>query len=172
MSSEPTHQGLLKKALDLFQDRIPFHRTLGFQIILGQPEAPESQAGAEDRRGVAENPISVRFDYRDEFVGNFVRGALHGGVISAVLDSAGGLVAFLSLLEKFEGDSDDAKIARLANIGTIDLRVDYLRSGIGKSFYATGHVLRSGNKVAVTRMELRNDEETLIAVGTGTYLIG
>ncbi|MGH9388979.1 MAG: thioesterase family protein, partial [Vicinamibacteria bacterium] len=31
---------------------------------------------------------------------------------------------------------------------------------------------RSGNKVAVTRMELHNDEDSLIAVGTAAYLVG
>lgn len=32
--------------------------------------------------------------------------------------------------------------------------------------------MRTGNKVAVTRMELNNDSGVLIAVGTGTYLVG
>jgi len=33
-------------------------------------------------------------------------------------------------------------------------------------------VLRTGSRVAVTRMEFRNDEHTLVAVGTGTYMVG
>jgi acyl-coenzyme A thioesterase PaaI-like protein len=32
--------------------------------------------------------------------------------------------------------------------------------------------MRSGNKVAVTRMEFFNNKEILIAVGTGTYIVG
>jgi acyl-coenzyme A thioesterase PaaI-like protein len=32
--------------------------------------------------------------------------------------------------------------------------------------------MRTGKKVAVTRMELHNEEGVLIAVGTGTYLVG
>jgi len=32
--------------------------------------------------------------------------------------------------------------------------------------------MRSGRKVAVTRMALHNEEDTLIAVGTGTYIVG
>jgi acyl-coenzyme A thioesterase PaaI-like protein len=35
-----------------------------------------------------------------------------------------------------------------------------------------GVVLRTGSKVAVTRMEMHNDQKTLIAVGTGTYIVG
>ena len=33
-------------------------------------------------------------------------------------------------------------------------------------------IMRTGKKVAVTRMELHNDEDLLIAVGTGTYIVG
>ena len=57
-------------------------------------------------------------------------------------------------------------------MGTIDLRVDYLRPGIGKHFIASSFILRAGNKVAVTRMELHNDNGEHIAVGTGAYLVG
>jgi acyl-coenzyme A thioesterase PaaI-like protein len=32
--------------------------------------------------------------------------------------------------------------------------------------------MRTGRKVAVTRMELHNDESVLVAVGTGTYIVG
>ena len=46
-----------------------------------------------------------------------------------------------------------------------------LRS-VGSGNIGATNVLRTGNKVAVTRMELRNDEDVLLAVGTGTYLIG
>jgi len=52
------------------------------------------------------------------------------------------------------------------------LRVDYLRPGTGKNFTAKGWILRTGNKVSVTRMELHNDQQELIAVGTGTYTVG
>ena len=65
---------------------------------------------------------------------------------------------------------DQAK--RLSRVSTIDLRIDYLRPGRGKLFTATGSVMRTGRKVAVARMELRNEEQTLIAVGTGTYSVG
>jgi uncharacterized protein (TIGR00369 family) len=57
-------------------------------------------------------------------------------------------------------------------VGTIDLRIDYLRPGRGRTFTATGRVMRAGKRVAVTRMELHNAEAVLIAVGTGTYMVG
>jgi len=61
---------------------------------------------------------------------------------------------------------------RLSRCGTIDLRVDYLRPGQGKEFIANASIIRSGNKVAVARMELHNEDGTHIAFGTGTYLVG
>jgi uncharacterized protein (TIGR00369 family) len=59
-----------------------------------------------------------------------------------------------------------------SRLGTIDMRVDYLRPGIGEWFDASGTVIRTGKRVAVTRMEMRDDQDRLIAVGTGTYIIG
>jgi uncharacterized protein (TIGR00369 family) len=87
------------------------------------------------------------------------------------LDFMGGLVAFLSVLKTMQGQSVQAMAERFAKIGTIDMRIDYLRPGLGDYFIATGYVLRTGNKVAVTRMELHNNEKQLIAVGTGAYTV-
>lgn len=139
----------------IFAERIPFNHVLGLKL---------ESIGAEQ--------ASFRFDMREDLVGNYMHGTLHGGVISATLDVTGGLVAMLGVLKKMEGRSESEKMARFSRLGTIDLRIDYLRPGVGKSFLATGFVQRIGNKVAVTRMELDNDEGSLIAVGTGTYMVG
>ncbi len=152
---EPVSEQLLLDALKVFEERIPFNRVLGLHI-------ERTKAGE----------TAIRFDMREELVGNFTRGSLHGGVISSSLDVVGGLVAFLALLEREQPESLADGAARFSRLGTIDLRVDYLRPGLGESFVATGYVLRTGRKVVVTRMELHNDEATLIAVGTGAYSIG
>ena len=144
----------LTDAARVFEERIPFNRVLGLRV---------------ERLG--ESDVVVRFAMRDELVGNFTRGNLHGGVISSTLDVVGGLVAFIALLDR-EGVASLADEAeKFSRLGTIDLRVDYLRPGLGKEFLAKGFVLRVGRKVAVTRMELHNDEDSLIAVGTGAYSI-
>lgn len=143
----------IARACEVFEQRIPFNQVLGFRL-----EEVTASGGR------------ISFAMRPELVGNYMRGSLHGGVISSALDTVGGLVAFVSLLDRI--DSQDDGIARLANVGTIDLRVDFLRSGVGRSFVASGQALRAGNKVAVVRMELHNDDGVLIAAGTGTYLIG
>ncbi len=138
----------------LFSERIPYNKLLGMRVGSLDPARP-----------------TVELDMRDDLVGNFIHETLHGGVTAAVLDVTGGLVAFLNLMEKLDELSREDKVGRFAKLGTIDLRIDYLRPGRGRRFVSTGYILRTGNKVAVTRMELHNEQDTLIAVGTGAYTV-
>ncbi len=154
MNSRHEVDEILAMIHDIITKKIPFNRVLGLAV-----------------ESLSLDQASVKLTMREELIGNFIRGALHGGVISSTLDFMGGLVAFLSVLKTMRGQSVQAMAERFAKIGTIDLRIDYLRPGIGKHFIATGYVLRTGNKVAVTRMELHNDEQQLIAVGTGAYVV-
>jgi uncharacterized protein (TIGR00369 family) len=78
----------------------------------------------------------------------------------------------VGLLEKLRGLPVEEIERRMSRVGTIDLRVDYLRPGRGAFFRANSKIMRAGNKVTVTRMELFNDTDVLVAVGSGTYLIG
>ena len=139
---------------DIFENRLPFNRVLGIRVLELENGRPR-----------------LGLQMRDDLVGNYLRGSLHGGVISAVIDVTGGLAAFLSLQKKIENEPLNIQIKRFGRLGTIDLRIDYLRPGLGRYFASTGHVLRSGSKVAVTRIELKNDSDQLIAVGTGAYVI-
>ncbi len=81
-------------------------------------------------------------------------------------------MAAVGLIHRHGHAGDEEIRERLSKLGTIDLRIDYLRPGRGAAFRAEAVLLRGGNKVAVARMELYNDSEELIAVGTGTYLVG
>lgn len=60
-------------------------------------------------------------------VGNWAQSILHGGVIASALDVAAGLVCVGSTLTRHETISEDELRQRLSRMGTIDLRVDYLR---------------------------------------------
>lgn len=134
-----------------FEQMIPFNRVLGLKLEALDPNAPR-----------------LRFDMRPELVGNPVRQILHGGVISATLDVVGGLaVALASLAAKPELST----MAQFQNIGTIDLRVDYLRPGRGKYFVAAGRVVRLGGRIAVAHMELVNDTGEQIATGSAAYIV-
>ncbi|MDQ1346587.1 MAG: hypothetical protein QG586_2128 [Pseudomonadota bacterium] len=145
---------LLAVIRESFVERMPFNRILGIDVLSLHHEQAE-----------------CRFSMRPELVGNYVRNILHGGVTSAVLDVTGGLVAFLGVQRKLRGKPVEEIIERFARIGTIDLRVDYLRPGQGEWFVARGYPLRTGNKVTVARMELLNDRDELIAVGTAAYTV-
>ena len=116
--------------------------------------------------------LCIKLAMRDELRGYSGDGALHGGVISAMIDIIGGIVVAWNLLKDAKEQAMQEQIKRLQNMSTVDLRVDYLRPGKGEMFTATASVLRTGKKLAVTRMELHNDEQCLIAVGTGTYTLG
>jgi uncharacterized protein (TIGR00369 family) len=121
---------------------------------------------------IDKNDIRIKFEMRDELIGNTVKKVLHGGVISSVLDVTGGIISMADVIEKMAGQPADEIAKRLYNVGTIDLRIDYLRPGKGRYFVATGSVMRTGMKVSVVRMQLHNDKDVLIAAGTGTYIIG
>ena len=146
---------ILAAVAKTFEERIPFNRILGFDIKLQK-----------------DGSAKLSFQMRDDLVGNFLRGMLHGGVISSSLDVVGGLVAFVALLDQNLVQSFDEGLERFSKMGTVDLRIDFLRPGLGDFFVATGSILRAGRRIAVTRMELHNGSDTLIAVGTGTYSIG
>jgi uncharacterized protein (TIGR00369 family) len=103
---------------------------------------------------------------RPELVGNPARQILHGGVISATLDVAGGYAIMLSLATEMTGIPTS-----FPKMGTIDLRVDYLRPGRGKYFVATARIVRKGSRIAVTHMELHNDSGELIATGGAAYAV-
>lgn len=148
-------QSILTKVSDFMNDRVPFQRMLGFEITEFTPERGE-----------------VRFKWREDLMGNVPQRILHGGVTSTALDTAGGLVAIAGMIARLDNPSEAQLMERLTRCGTIDLRVDYLRPGRGDEFIASATIIRSGNKVAVARMELHNQDGTHIAFGTGTYLVG
>lgn len=146
---------LLNRLLGTFEEKMPFHKLLGIKI--------ESLHLQE---------VRLRIDMREELIGNFVHGILHGGVIASVLDVAGGMIAIANAFNTKQELTEAERMEGIDKSGTIDMRIDYLRPGRGQYFIATGQVLRSGRKVSVTRMELHNDENVLIAVGTGSYIVG
>lgn len=116
--------------------------------------------------------VRARFDMKPELVGNTFKQILHGGVIATALDTVGGAMGFVAVYQymKQQGMSREERYARMARLGTIDMRVDYLSPGRGQHFEVIASPLRVGKKVFVTRMELRNDSNELVAVGTGTYM--
>ena len=139
---------------ELFNEKIPFNKVLGLKV-----------------ESISYESAKVSFLMRGELLGHYKRGMLHGGVISSAIDVTGGLAAFMGIQKKMPGETLDARIERFGRVSTIDVRIDFLRPGVGTRFTVTAYTLRTGNKVAVTRIELNNDKDDLIAVGTGSYIV-
>ncbi len=145
----------LREGVTRFFQRIPFNQFVGIELV-----------------DLSTEQVTMNLPMKPELIGNFLHGILHGGVIATVLDVVGGAMAMIGAFGRMQHLPAEERMAKLSKLGTIDLRVDFLRPGRGQHFRATATLLRSGNKVAVVRAELHADDGTLIAVGTGTYLCG
>ncbi len=139
---------------ELFEQRIRFNQLLGLKI-------ESVQAGA----------VRARLDMRPELVGHHAYGRLHGGVSSAVLDAMGGLALMAAIAEHHPADSCPQVMQRFLKMATIDLRVDYLRPGLGAYFLATAEVTRLGARLGSTLMRLHSDSGSLIATGAAAYVV-
>lgn len=139
--ASPAPPGTPDAILRLMEESIPFNRLLG---IRGE------SVGVG--RGVLVLPV------RAEFVGDPRRPALHGGVVSALADTAGGVAAW-SALEPGE------------SVSTVDLRIDYLEpAGLGGPLRAEAELVRKGNRVCHVRIHVTQDGR-LVAEGRGVYNI-
>jgi uncharacterized protein (TIGR00369 family) len=138
----------------IFEERIVFNRVLGLKIDRLDPEG-----------------VTAHIDMRPELVGHFQYDRLHGGVISAGLDAMGGLAVMAAIGARHMDDTPAQRLQRFARLGTIDLRIDYLRPGIGARFELRAQVLRLGSRVASTRMEFMGTDGTLLSTGSGAYIV-
>ena len=97
----------------------------------------------------------MRLALRPEVMNPF--GAAHGGSVAALIDSvAGSAIAAATL--------PDDRIR-----GTIDMQVHFLERARGEYLLAEGHVVRAGRSVAIAKVEVRDDQNLLVAMGTATF---
>lgn len=121
-----------------FEERIAFDRYLGMRVL-------------DVRRGEVEFVLP----YREEFLGDPFRPALHGGVVATLIDAAAGAAALSTL-----------PFGSLCS--TLDMRVDYLLPGRPEELRAQARVIRSGNSVAVVNVEVMQATD-LIATGRAVF---
>ena len=138
----------------IFEDRIVFNRVLGLKITSVLPER-----------------VVGRMEMRQELIGHYSHNRLHGGVISAGLDAMGGLMVMAAIGARHMDEPAAQRLMRFAKLGTIDLRVDYLRPAIGESFELRAELLRLGSRVASTRMEFVGADGKLLSTGEGAYIV-
>ncbi|MCW8138945.1 MAG: hotdog fold thioesterase [Planctomycetota bacterium] len=127
----------------IFDEAIPFNRFLGLRLLT-----------------VERGRVLASLPFRPELIGDPLRPALHGGVISMVADTVGG-----SAVWSLTGPGD--------RVATIDLRVDYLRPGRALELQASAEVLRVGNRVGVSSIRAfhPDDPERPVAVAMGVYTV-
>lgn len=131
----------IEQVIKFMEEQIPFNRFLGLRV----PALREGFARLE-------------LPFREDFIGDPFRPALHGGVVSTLLDTCGGCAVW-------------SKIDAADRVSTVDLRVDYLRPGPLADLACEAEVVRIGNRVAVTDMRLFAIEapDRIIATGKGVY---
>ena len=140
---------------ELFEQKIVFNQHIGLKIDEVLPER-----------------VSGHLDIRPELIGHYAHHRLHGGVISAALDAMGGLAVLAGMAARHMDDSIEQRMHRFAKLGTIDLRIDYLRPAVGSArFTLHAEALRLGSRVASTRMAFHGADGTLLAVGAAAYIV-
>jgi uncharacterized protein (TIGR00369 family) len=101
----------------------PFHEWLGVRL--------EAMSGAE---------AVLRIPYRPELIGNPLIPAIHGGIIAALIDLAGGVVLFRDLG---------------VPTPTIDMRIDYIRPALAElDLVARARAKNVGSTVAYVDAEV------------------
>lgn len=139
---------------EIFEEKIVFNQTLGLKI--------DQLAPLNCRAHILMKP---------SLVGHFAYNRVHGGVISASLDAMGGLAVMCAMGAQHHEEPALERLKRFAKLGTIDLRVDYLRPAIGEKFILKAEVLRLGSRVASTRMEFCAEDGTLLSAGAAAYIV-
>jgi uncharacterized protein (TIGR00369 family) len=128
---------------DMMTSRIPFNGFLGMTV-------DHVDAGL----------ARLCIPFRPEFIGDAARPALHGGLISTLIDTAGGAAVWTT-------------VGRHDRVSTIDLRIDYLRPGRAEDLVAEARVVRVGNRVGVVTVRAFHPSapEETVADGKGVYNI-
>jgi uncharacterized protein (TIGR00369 family) len=120
-------------------DNSPFIATLGLVVLSLDYEASELVVK------MPMNPSLERAAGTKQF---------HGGPIASFIDTIG-----------------DFAIGMLLGGGvpTINIRIDYLKPAVGDALVAVARVRRTGRTVTVVDIDVLNEQESLVAIGRGTY---
>lgn len=127
----------------MIEEVIPIHKFLGLELL-----------------HIEKDYVKVRVPFRPEVVGDIRSNRWHGGIITTVMDSVGGIVGGTHL------SSIKDKMA------TIDMRVDFLSPAFGKAIIVEGRTLRMGSRIFVADMKcfLEGDaSQVAVAEGRGVY---
>ena len=125
--------------IQVFLDRSPFMAWLGVQVTRADPSI---------------ETVEMRIPMRPDFERAPHSKQWHGGVMSAVVDTAGDFALVMAIGRP---------------LPTINFRIDYLRPAIDTAIHAVAKVRRNGKTVGVVDVDLFNDKGILLAIGRATY---
>ena len=158
MSGRPEPVQVVKQrrdeALSKLVDGVPYIRFLGIRF---------------DRRG---DELTAVLPYDDRLIGNPMLPALHGGVTAAFLEVTAIItLSWVSQWDALEtGEPIEGAPRRLPK--TVDLTVDYLRSGLPRDAYARARIVRSGRRYASVQVEAWQDNRARpFAQATGHFVM-
>ena len=150
----PFEPEFIAALIELFEEKIVFNKRLGLKIT---HLAPDRVAG--------------RIDMKPELVGHYSYDRIHGGVVSAGLDSIAGLAVMAAIGARHMNEPPQERLGRFSKLSTIDLRIDYLRPAISRHIELRAEVLRLGSRVASTRMECFDANGKLLSTGAAAYIV-
>lgn len=107
----------------------------------------------------ADGAVIGKLQYGDHLIGNPALPALHGGTLGALLEST----AIFHLM----WEAETVVVPK-----TINITIDYLRSGRPLDTFAKGIITKHGRRVVNVRAEAWQDDPTRpIAIGNAHFLI-
>ncbi len=88
-----------------------------------------------------------------------VHGVVHGGVLAALADTAGGLATYIGL-------------PRVKRMATIEMKINYLEAVEGGTVEAEARLIRRGRHVAVVECDIRDHNKRLVGKALMTFFVG
>ena len=121
---------------------------------------PHSKALGMDLVDLGEGSAEITMPYDDKLIGDPQTGVIHGGAVSALMDTCCGAAVM-------------SHPSNPATTATMDLRIEYLRAATPGQAITTRatcyHVTRSVAFVRATATD--EDAENLVATATGTFTL-
>jgi uncharacterized protein (TIGR00369 family) len=88
-----------------------------------------------------------------------VHGVVHGGVLAALADTAGGLATYMS-------------VPRGTRVATIEMKINYLEAVEGGCVTAEAIVVRIGRHISVVDCDITDDAHRLVGKALMTFIVG